>query len=190
MTSQEMQFKINNLKEVLKNFSNKEKKMIGVTIIRENSSDNWLFNTEVDITSIVPMVLNSLEKEIAQLEAELIPILEEEAKQKAIQDELDRLAEEERIKQEKAAAEIQAIRDQRKLYQQIGSNVIEQYLYDNSLIVLDALQTLQQLKKFSAIKELLELGSLRVAKELLSTSEVDEIFTQERKDKYLQMLTR
>jgi len=75
MQSTNLQFKINNLKEVLKNFSNEDRRMIGVTIIRENSSDNWLFNTEVDITSIVPVVTKALQTEIAQLESELAPIL-------------------------------------------------------------------------------------------------------------------
>lgn len=190
MQSTNLKFKINNLKEVLANFGNEQKQLIGVTLIRENSSDNWLFNTPVDLNSIVPTICSALQQEIAQLEAELAPILEEEARQKAIQDEIDRLAKEQADLIAQQQAEIQAKRDQRKQYQDIGAAVIEQYLYDNSELVLNAEQTIQQLKKFSAAKELLELGSLRVAKELIIASEVDEIFTQERKDKYIQMLTR
>lgn len=107
MQSTNLQLKINNLKEVLKNFSNEERKMIGVTIIRENSSDNWLFNTEVDITSIVPTVVSALEKEIADLE-KLLPALEQaEAEQKAIEEQQSAQAEAERIAQEQLAIEQQ-----------------------------------------------------------------------------------
>ena len=88
MTTKDLQFKINNLKEVLKNFSNEDKKMTGVTIIRENSSDNWLFNTEVDITSIVPVVVTALQKEIDQLEEERLSLI--------VTEEQERLAEVER----------------------------------------------------------------------------------------------
>jgi len=50
------------------------------------------------------------------------------------------------------------------------------------------LMILTQLQKFSNIKTLLELGSLNAAKDLILMSEVDEVFTQERKDKYLSMI--
>jgi dGTP triphosphohydrolase len=188
MQSTNLQFRINNLKEVLKNFSNEEKKLIGVTLIRENSSDNWLFNTDVDISSIVPTVTQALEKEIAQLEEELIPILEQEAKEKAIQDEIDRLAEEERIEQERIQAENDAIENEYKARVELGNKLVKMYLMDNSVLNLTTQESLEQLQKFSTIKALLELGSLKAAKELIMLAETDKIFTEERKVKYLSYL--
>jgi len=188
MQSTNLQYKINHLKDVLFNFSNEERKMIGVTIIRENSSDNWLFNTEVDITSILPTVTQALEKEIAQLEAELKPILEEEAKQAAIQAEIDAKAEAERLAKEQAEAQIKAIEDGHQQRVEIGNKLIKIYLLDNSLLNLTTQQSLEQLQKFSTIKMLLELGSLKAAKDLIFMSEVDDVFTQERKNKYLSYL--
>jgi len=188
MQSTNLQFKINHLKDVLFNFSNEEKKMIGVTIIRENSSDNWLFNTDVDITSIVPTVLKALEKEIAQLEEVLKPILEAEAIQAAI--DAEEKAKQDAIEaiESQKQAEIQAKFALMKANQELGLKMVETYLYDNSELNLTTQQTLTQLQKFGAIKQLLELGSMKAAKELIFMSEVDEIFTQERKDKYLLML--
>jgi hypothetical protein len=188
MQSTNLQFKINHLKDVLFNFSNEEKKMIGVTIIRENSSDNWLFNTEVDITEIVPTVTNALEAEIAQLEAELKPILEEEAKQAAIQAEIEAKAEAERLIKEQAEQQIKAVEDDYLQRVEIGNKLIKIYLLDNSLLNLTTQQSIDQLQKFGTIKMLLELGSLKAAKDLIFMSKVDEVFTQERKDKYLGML--
>jgi Asp-tRNA(Asn)/Glu-tRNA(Gln) amidotransferase A subunit family amidase len=105
MKSQDIQFKINNLKYVLANFNNEEKKLIGVTIIRENSSDNWLFNTDVDITSIVPTVTKALESEIAELESQLPSLEQAEAQQKAIEEQNKAQAEAERLAQEQAELE-------------------------------------------------------------------------------------
>jgi hypothetical protein len=188
MQSTNLQFRINNLKAVLANFSNEDKRMIGVTIIRENSSDNWLFNTDVDINEIVPIVTSALEKEIAQLEEELIPILEQEAKEKAIQDELDRVAEEERLEQERIQAEKDAIENEYKARVSLGNKLVKMYLMDNSILNLTTQESLEQLQKFSTIKALLELGSLKAAKELIMLAETDKIFTEERKVKYLSYL--
>lgn len=71
-----------------------------------------------------------------------------------------------------------------------GNNLINEYLKDNKQITLTTEQSLQQLQKFSAVKGLLEMGALTAAKELLIVASVDQIFTQERKDKYLSMLTK
>jgi hypothetical protein len=106
--------------------------MTGISIIRQNSSDNWLFNTDVDINEVVPVVLKSLEKEINELESILTPILKQEAKEKAAQDEADRIAEEQRILAEQEAAEVQAKRDERLQKQRLGAVVMEEYLFDNS----------------------------------------------------------
>jgi hypothetical protein len=188
MKSKDLKFKINNLKNVLFNFSNEKKKLIGVTVIRENSSENWLFNTNVDIASIVPTVTQALEKEIAQLEEELIPIVEQETKEKAIQDEIDRVDKEYRLEKERIQAEKDAIETRYKSRVELGVNLVKMYLMDNSLANLTTQESLEQLQKFSTIKTLLELGSLELAKELIMIAETDKIFTEERKVKYLSHL--
>lgn len=188
MKSKNLQFKITHLKDVLFNFSNEEKKMIGVTIIRENSSDNWLFNTDVDINSIVPTVCTALEKEIAQLEAELAPILAAEQEAERIRLEQEAIAEAERIAKEQAETELNTKLQAQAQAKELGNKLVNLYLLDNSELNLTTQQTLQQLQKFAAIKQLLELGSLRAAKELITIAEVDEIFTEERKQKYLNYL--
>lgn len=45
------------------------------------------------------------------------------------------------------------------------------------------------LAKFLTVKQLAEVGDIRTIGEILPFIEVDEIFTQERKDKYLQMVS-
>jgi hypothetical protein len=188
MTSKQLQQKINNLKlDVLARYT-EGKKLKGVCLFFEGSSENWIFNTDVNITPIVPTVTQALEKEIAQLEEELKPVLEEEAKQAAIQAEIDAKAEAERLAKEQAEAEIKAIEDGHQKRVEIGNKLIKIYLLDNSLLNLTTQQSLEQLQKFSAIKMLLELGSLKAAKDLIFMSEVDEVFTQERKNKYLSYL--
>jgi hypothetical protein len=188
MQSTNLKTRIDYLKDVLANFNNEEKKLIGVTIIRENSSDNWLFNTEVDITSIVPTVCTALEKEIAQLEEELKPILAAEQEAERIRLEQEAIAEAERLKQEQAEAELNAKLQAQAQAKDLGNKLVNLYLLDNSELNLTTQQTLQQLQKFAAIKQLLELGSLRAAKDLIMMAEVDEIFTEERKAKYLSYL--
>ena len=69
-----------------------------------------------------------------------------------------------------------------------GEAMILDYLADNRRLRLTNEQSIQQLQKFQVIKALLQVGDLSSAKALLSVTEVDEIFTQERKDKYLAML--
>jgi len=69
-----------------------------------------------------------------------------------------------------------------------GEAMILDYLADNRRMRLTNEQSLQQLQKFQVIKALLQVGDLGSAKYLLSVTEVDDVFTQERKDKYLEML--
>jgi len=69
-----------------------------------------------------------------------------------------------------------------------GEAMILDYLADNRRMRLTNEQSLQQLQKFQVIKALLQVGDLGSAKYLLSVTEVDDVFTQERKDKYLAML--
>jgi hypothetical protein len=191
MASKELNAKINNLKEVLKNFST-DVPLVGISLIKRgeghSSSDNWLFNKPNDLGKLVPTITEALEKEIAQLEEELIPILEEEARLKAIQDELDRIAEEERLEQERIQAEKDAIENEYKARVSLGNKLVKMYLMDNSVLNLTTQESLEQLQKFSTIKALLELGSLKAAKELIMLAETDKIFTEERKVKYLSYL--
>ena len=69
-----------------------------------------------------------------------------------------------------------------------GEAMILDYLADNRRLRLTNEQSIQQLQKFQVIKALLQVGDLSSAKALLFITEVDEVFTQERKDKYLAML--
>jgi hypothetical protein len=62
------------------------------------------------------------------------------------------------------------------------------YLKDNRDLNLTSGQSIAQLQKFQTIKALLEVGARTLAKSMLAVAEVDEVFTQERKDKYLAML--
>lgn len=70
----------------------------------------------------------------------------------------------------------------------ICKNTLLTYLTDNRKENLTTQQSLGQLQKFSTIKALLEVGARPAAKELLAVVVVDDVFTQERKDKYLAML--
>lgn len=69
-----------------------------------------------------------------------------------------------------------------------GKQVILEYLRENKLLDITTSQSLNQLQKFAPIKGLLEVGALGAARDLISLVEVDEILTQARKDKYIQML--
>jgi len=70
-----------------------------------------------------------------------------------------------------------------------GRGVIESYLLDNKKLALNASESLSQLQKFSGLKALLEVGSIKDCPDMLKNIETDNIFTQERKDKYLKMIT-
>lgn len=69
-----------------------------------------------------------------------------------------------------------------------GKEVITEYLADNASINLTFDQSLTQLQKFQVVKAFLEVGNLEDSIILIQNTEVDEVFTQERKDKYLTML--
>lgn len=194
MLSTDLQSKINNLKEVLKNFKT-DVPLVGISLVRKGenhtSSDNYLADEEgiAELSKLnVEVIYTAIQNQIDRLDAILQPMLIQEAEEeRRRQEEEAKAAESQRIKDEQAAA-IKAQEDALKAAQETGRKLITMYLYDNSKLTLTTEQTLQQLSKFAAIKQLLELGSLRAAKELIAATEVDEIFTQERKDKYLGML--
>jgi len=71
-----------------------------------------------------------------------------------------------------------------------GKNIALEYLIDNSRIDLTTEQSILQLQKFQYIKALLEVGALDAAKELILSTDTDEVFTKERKDKYLLMFPK
>lgn len=73
----------------------------------------------------------------------------------------------------------------------IGLDVIQEYLRDNELLegLFTTEDTLAMAQTFAPIRLLLEVGSLRVASELIQAIEPNPIFTQERKDKYILMLS-
>jgi len=81
--------------------------------------------------------------------------------------------------------------DQQLLQEQIakGKIIIESYLLDNKKLDITSAESLDQLSKFATIKTLLEVGAITLAQSLLSQTPPDKIFTQERKDKYLSMLS-
>lgn len=88
MKSQLYTAKINTLKEALKNYQ-ADIPLIGIALFRSDgqghsSSDNWIFNTDVDLSEVIPIVITKLNNEIQQLELELIIILEEELKEQEL----------------------------------------------------------------------------------------------------------
>lgn len=73
---------------------------------------------------------------------------------------------------------------------ELGKTVILEYLRENKELYISTEQSVGQLQKFLPIKSLLEVGALREARDLIFLLEVDDIFTQVRKDKYLGMLNQ
>lgn len=69
----------------------------------------------------------------------------------------------------------------------IGNQIIRAYLADNRAINLTQQQSIQQLQKFQVIKAFLEVGNLEDSKALLLATELDDVLTEQRKDKYLAM---
>jgi len=69
----------------------------------------------------------------------------------------------------------------------IGDLIIREYLADNTAINLTKEQSFQQLQKFQIVKEFLSVGNLEDAKDILHSIQVDDVVTQERKEKYIAM---
>lgn len=70
-----------------------------------------------------------------------------------------------------------------------GQQILNDYLVQNKLIQLSTNQSLQQLQKFGAAKQLLEAGAISSVLAVISGIAVDEIFTQERKDFFIDKIT-
>lgn len=73
---------------------------------------------------------------------------------------------------------------------QFGQQLINTFLLDNwqSPISINAEQSVNLLNKFEVIIKLCNLGDIKNVKVLLENTQVDDIFTQERKDKYLEQI--
>lgn len=73
---------------------------------------------------------------------------------------------------------------------QFGQQLINTFLLDNwqSSISINAEQSVLLLNKFKVIIELCNLGDIKNVKVLLETIETDDIFTKERKEKYLEQI--
>jgi hypothetical protein len=73
---------------------------------------------------------------------------------------------------------------------EFGNQLINTFLEDNrnyGYISLD--ESIVLLNKFNNIEKLCRLGSIKDVQTLMQNVITDNIFTQERKDKYLQMIT-
>ena len=70
------------------------------------------------------------------------------------------------------------------------SNLIDTFLIDNRDFPLAFTPeiSLGLMQKFAPIKALCEVGDIKIVKALMSGVVTDSVFTQERKEKYLQMI--
>lgn len=72
-----------------------------------------------------------------------------------------------------------------------GNVLIEMFLLDNRLIEPEVTpyESLELLNKFDSIQKLASLGDIKSTKVLLNNTSVDDrLFTQERKDKYMNLI--
>lgn len=82
--------------------------------------------------------------------------------------------------------------DPERLYEEdiaFGRQMIKEYQIYNRSLNLTTSDSLMQLQKFQAIAALLDRGSIRASTALLQNIQVDSIFTQERKDYFIQRFT-
>ena len=93
MTAQDLQLKINNLKDKLQLWQ-EGKTLIGLALFFENSSENFL--TDQDLSAILPIAISALEADIKAFEAMLPELQKQYDEQRA----LDEAAEIERQQQE------------------------------------------------------------------------------------------
>lgn len=70
-----------------------------------------------------------------------------------------------------------------------GISLLRTFLTDNRDLVIAFTPeiSLGLLQKFAPIKALAEVGDIKTTKAMLMSTAIDSIFTQERKDKYIQM---
>lgn len=81
------------------------------------------------------------------------------------------------------------LEDPEKLYEEdieFGKQMIKEYQLHNRSLNLSTQDSLTQLQKFQSIASLLDRGSIKASAALLSGVAVDSIFTQERKDYFIQ----
>lgn len=71
-----------------------------------------------------------------------------------------------------------------------GNKLISEFLVDNRIspISFNPQLSASVLMKFQTVKALAEVGDIKNVKIMLGYIEVDELFTQERKDKYINMI--
>ena len=72
---------------------------------------------------------------------------------------------------------------------EFGFKLIAEFLIDNRLspIAFNPQLSMSVLQKFQVVKSLAEVGDIKNVKLMLYMIETDELFTNERKDKYIQM---
>jgi len=72
---------------------------------------------------------------------------------------------------------------------EFGNKLIAEFLIDNRIspIAFNPQLSMNVLQKFQAVKALAEVGDIKNVMLMLGLIEVDELFTQERKDKYISM---
>jgi len=75
--------------------------------------------------------------------------------------------------------------------QDFGKQLLNEYLMDNDALAKErgypftVEETAQQAQKFQLVMGVLPLGSLKQCLDIITVTETDAIFTQERKDKYI-----
>jgi len=158
MTYQDLLFKINDLKIKL-DLWREGNELKGIALFFENSSENWLFNSKTGLDSLVPIICESLENEIKELETQLAPLKEE-------QDKLDAIAAQQQAEQLATAQQEQAKQEElNQLFQRMekGRRLISRYILENSKIKIAPEQSIQLAATLGTLKTLLESGSLGAA---------------------------
>jgi hypothetical protein len=81
---------------------------------------------------------------------------------------------------------VKSIEDKLDMDLEFGLKIIKDFLLDNRKINnISEVDSISLSIKFDKIEKLARLGDIKTIKVLMLNLEVDEIFTQERKDKYL-----
>ena len=69
-----------------------------------------------------------------------------------------------------------------------GSELVTEFVYDNRVMEITPEQSEQVLVKFRDILAFAQTGAITSIQNYLPLIPIDEVFTQERKDKYIQMI--
>jgi hypothetical protein len=70
-----------------------------------------------------------------------------------------------------------------------GDSLIREFLIDNRIANVSSTDSITVAQKFKDIELLARNGDIRTVKIVLESTAIDVIFTQDRKDKYLTMIT-